>query len=243
MNESTILDAVEARKENPDKAVRVLMFAGMGAPSAFSQDDLHKKACAILHMSEEDYRNKFREQYAWWNEKQNRAANILIGSDWMKNFLRQNGSLFSSSSITRDNACYLTTDLLSMALQKESLLDLKNHLKNKEILQLLNWLENPERLQKYRRDFLAPILQAAKKKYSPASDDYILRSLLASEILADYLHQQAIDPSAARTRIGLESLHVLMKSDVETISEFLNGQPVAEYKEEEKDEDSIRIRT
>ncbi len=241
MNVQSVTEQI--RNQSPQKALRTIMYAQLADPSLARGGTLHHEAMEILKLDEDTYRRLLREQYVWWNEKQAKISNQILQSALLQNYLRSSASLFSSSTITRDNACYLIADMLSMALQKESLLALKNCMKTKKTAELLAWLDDPQVLGPYKKDVFCPIRQVIRKKYSLASDDFILRTLLVSEILGDFLYQYHQDPAAARTWIGPDTLHRLVHSDTETISEFLNGLSSSEEKREEKEEEAIRIRT
>lgn len=241
MKEQTILKLIESKKDHPDKALRTLMFALLASPVLSASSTLEASVLKILNLSLADYHQKLHLQHVWWNTKQLKVENLIASSEWMKNFLQQNSRLLASGSISRQSALTLLTDMLSMALQKASINDLKNHMKTKETERLLNALDDPAALKNINKDIFYPLRQAAKKKFYLSSDDFILRTVLVSEILGDYLLEHSKDPACARCQIALDTLHVLVRSDLENVSFFLNGQPEQALKEERKDELSLRI--
>lgn len=239
MNEQTILDAIQRKKDKPAKAVRVCMYASF-SPSFLNQSEaLYKKAAALLGMTSREFHQALAEQHRWWSEKELRISSQILDSSWMKSFLKKHASLFSDRTITRSNACYLIADMLSMALQKQSANTLTSHLRVSEAQRLLLDLQDPGGLKKVESAVLAPVLQAARGRYSISSDDFIQRTLAVSEILACYLQALDEDGQGARTETAREFLCFVKKASPEQLAAFIDSRTCLFL----EDEPVMRVRT
>ena len=187
MNCQQILELALKYKGRPAHLARIRLYASISGRYNAQMPQLSSELAALSGLDREQFEQECLHQSHVWTDKIAQASRMIQESEWMRKWLRSAALSYEPASGFEPEAQSLMSWMLSEALQNASTVLFKNCLKQQYIDLLTDLLDSKEWLGSAMEQIEQPVMEAALKKLSPTSEEYIEQSLVIVHILSSCL--------------------------------------------------------